>query len=88
MSRTRTPSRSHRRLTDRIALAIGEVRIGSGVSQTELARRSGVGSKTISSYETRERAPGMKVWQLIAIADALETTPAALIELATQQEIA
>jgi transcriptional regulator with XRE-family HTH domain len=47
-----------------ITLRLRELRRLHGLSQKEVARRSGVGEKTLSSFETGERTDAMKVRQL------------------------
>lgn len=57
------------------------LRLKRKLSQDELAERSGVGSKTISSFETGARIDRIDLFQLLAIAEALGTTAAEMLEL-------
>lgn len=54
-----------------ISVALRDLRQDKGLTQRALAARSGVGVKTISSYETGERVAGLKIGQLVAICRAL-----------------
>ena len=47
-----------------LVLKLREVRRLKGLSQKDAARLSGVGEKTISSFETGERVGSMKLAQL------------------------
>ena len=47
-----------------LVLKLREVRRLRGLSQKDVARLSGVGEKTISSFETGERVGSMKLEQL------------------------
>src|ERR1044071_7982154 len=47
-----------------VVLALREARRKRGLTQKEVAERSGVGVKTISSFETGARASSLKVAQL------------------------
>lgn len=67
---------------DRVALALMDARQAAGMSQGQLALRSGVGVKTISSYETGVRSPSMKVAHLMALAVALEIDPSEIMQRA------
>lgn len=58
-----------------LVLKLRELRNLRGLSQKDVARRSGVGEKTISSFETGERIGTMKLSQLgklLAIYDVTE----------------
>jgi transcriptional regulator with XRE-family HTH domain len=59
-----------------IVLKLRELRRLRGLSQKQLAARSGIGEKTLSSFETGERLTSMKVVQLFAILKAYDLTPA------------
>ena len=50
-----------------LVLRLRELRRLSGLSQEEVARRSGVGVKTLSSFETGVRIESLKVSQLRSI---------------------
>lgn len=65
-------------------------RIGSNIHMTrwnrgwtlrDLAERSGIPDSTLSRYERGKSAPGAD--ELVAIAEALETTPNDLLDFAT-----
>jgi transcriptional regulator with XRE-family HTH domain len=47
-----------------LVLKLREIRRMRGLSQRDVARRSGVGEKTISSFETGERIGSLKLSQL------------------------
>ena len=53
-----------------LVLALRELRRNAGLKQIELSRLSGVGVKTISTFETGERIGSMKLSQLSRILDA------------------
>ncbi|MFD4444635.1 helix-turn-helix domain-containing protein [Nocardia sp. NPDC058519] len=53
-------------------------RARSGITQAELAQRSGVSANSIARFERDERDP--RVGQLIRIALALEVRPSSLID--------
>ena len=58
-----------------LVLKLREVRRLKGLSQKDVARMSGVGEKTISSFETGERVGSMKLAQLkrlLAVYDMTE----------------
>jgi len=57
-----------------LVLRLRELRRMSGLSQTEVARRAGVGVKTISSFETGARIESMKISQLQRILRAYGAT--------------
>jgi transcriptional regulator with XRE-family HTH domain len=50
-----------------IVLKLRELRARAGLTQEEVAKRSGVGVKTLSSFESGARTPTMKLAQLAAI---------------------
>jgi len=52
-----------------LVLKLREVRRMRGLSQKDVARLSGVGEKTISSFETGERIGSMKLAQLRCLLD-------------------
>lgn len=60
MSRFARATRVHHPLASRLRTA----RVLRGLSQREAGRRSGVGEKSISSFETGDRVQAMKVSQL------------------------
>ena len=57
-----------------IVLKLRELRHLRGLSQKEAARRSGVGEKTLSSFETGGRIDTMKVSQLQALLAVYDVT--------------
>ncbi|SRR6266849_1368940 len=59
-----------------LVLRLRELRRLSGLSQEEVARRSGVGVKTLSSFETGVRIESLKVSQLRSILRAYGVTEA------------
>lgn len=50
-----------------IVLKLRELRARAGLTQEDLARRSGVGAKTLSSFESGARTSTMKLAQLASI---------------------
>jgi transcriptional regulator with XRE-family HTH domain len=59
--------------SDRVASTlIGEIRRESGLSQAELARRSGIQSSVLSAYEHGRRQPSVTALARIAGAAGLE----------------
>lgn len=62
-----------------LSLTLQEMRRDHGLSQKELARLSGVGEKTISTYETGVRIDRIKVDHLDRIARVLGTTASELL---------
>jgi len=56
-------------------LKLRELRRISGLSQREIGESSGVGEKTLSSFETGDRIKSIKVVQLLAILGAYNVTP-------------
>jgi transcriptional regulator with XRE-family HTH domain len=59
-----------------LVLRLRELRRMSGLSQREVGQSSGVGEKTLSSFETGDRVKSIKVVQLLAILNAYHVTPA------------
>lgn len=59
-----------------LVLRLRELRRLSGLSQKEAGQSSGVGEKTLSSFETGDRVKSIKVVQLLAILNAYHATPA------------
>lgn len=57
-----------------LVLKLRELRKMQGLSQKDLAKRSGVGEKTISSFETGQRIGSLKLKQLEKILDAYGVT--------------
>ncbi len=56
------------------ALLLKEARLARGLTQKDLARMSGVGEKTLSSFETGQRISTMKVAQLRSLLRAMGLT--------------
>lgn len=59
-----------------LVLKLRELRRMSGLSQKEAALSSGLGEKTLSSFETGERITSMKFAQLLALLAVYDVTPA------------
>src|SRR4051794_6890581 len=57
-----------------IVLKLRELRRHRGLSQKDVGRRSGVGEKTLSSFETGERIDTMKIGQLRALLTLYDVT--------------
>lgn len=57
-----------------IGLRLRELRRYRGMTQGEVAERSGLGIKTISSFETGNRSGSIKVRQLERLLDSYEVT--------------
>lgn len=61
-----------------VAARIQAIRISRGMSQTELAKRIGVGRSTVAMWESGERSPNLDM--LDTLADVLECCPSAIYE--------
>lgn len=59
-----------------IVLKLRELRRLRGMTQREAAESSGVGEKTLSSFETGDRLTSMKLSQLLQLLNAYGMTPA------------
>lgn len=59
-----------------LVLKLRELRRMSGLSQKEAALSSGLGEKTLSSFETGERITSMKLAQLLALLAVYDVAPA------------
>jgi transcriptional regulator with XRE-family HTH domain len=59
-----------------IVLKLRELRRLRGLTQKEAAESSGIGEKTLSSFETGERLTSLKVSQLLQLLSAYDMTPA------------
>jgi transcriptional regulator with XRE-family HTH domain len=59
-----------------IVLKLRELRRFSGLSQKEVALASGVGEKTLSTFESGQRIDSMKLEQLLQILEVYAMTPA------------
>lgn len=58
-----------------IVLKLRELRRMRGMTQREAGLSSGVGLKTVSSFETGERIMSMKLSQFLALLNAYDVTP-------------
>jgi len=70
-----------------LVLKLRELRRLSRLSQKEAGLSSGVGEKTVSSFETGERIDSMKVSQLLALLAVYDVTPAAFFGYGVEQAI-
>src|SRR5258708_14860018 len=59
-----------------LVLKLRELRRLRGLSQKEAALSSGMGEKTLSSFETGERINTIKLAQLLALLSVYDVTPA------------
>jgi len=59
-----------------VVLKLRELRRMRGLTQQEAALRSGIGVKTLSSYESGQRIGSIKVAHLLALLSAYHVTPA------------
>jgi transcriptional regulator with XRE-family HTH domain len=59
-----------------LVLKLRELRRLRGLSQKEAALSSGLGEKTLSSFETGERITAIKLAQLLALLSVYDITPA------------
>lgn len=59
-----------------LVLKLRELRRLRGLSQKEAALSSGMGEKTLSSFETGERITSIKLAQLLALLAVYDVTPA------------
>jgi transcriptional regulator with XRE-family HTH domain len=59
-----------------LVLKLRELRRLRGLSQKEAALSSGLGEKTLSSFETGKRITSVKLAQLLALLSVYEVTPA------------
>ena len=71
-----------------LVLKLREIRRMRGLSQKEVARLSGVGEKTISSFETGERIGSLKLAQLKRLLSAYGLTEAEFFGRNIEGEIA
>jgi len=69
-------------------LKLRELRARVGLTQNEVARRSGVGAKTLSSFESGARIDTMKLAQLEAILNVYGVTPADFFSAALDRKLA
>ena len=59
-----------------LVLKLRELRRLRGLSQKEAALSSGMGEKTLSSFETGERITSIRLTQLLALLSVYDVTPA------------
>ena len=71
-----------------LVLKLREIRRMRGLSQKDVARLSGVGEKTISSFETGERIGSLKLAQLERLLAAYGLTSAEFFDGRVEKEIA
>jgi transcriptional regulator with XRE-family HTH domain len=71
-----------------LVLKLREIRRMRGLSQKDVARLSGVGEKTISSFETGERIGSMKLEQLHQLLDVYGINEAEFFGGTIEKEIA
>jgi transcriptional regulator with XRE-family HTH domain len=70
-----------------LVLKLRELRRASGLSQLDVARLSGIGSKTISSFETGQRIGTMKISQLERLLKVYDVTPHEFFSLQLQKRL-
>jgi len=71
-----------------LVLKLREIRKLRGLSQKDVARLSGVGEKTISSFETGQRIGSLKLEQLRQMLDVYGVTEAEFFGGSIEREIA
>ena len=71
-----------------IVLKLREIRRMRGLSQKDVAKMSGVGEKTISSFETGQRIGSLKLAQLKKMLKAYGMTEAEFFGATVEKEIA
>ena len=71
-----------------LVLKLREIRRIRGLSQKDVARRSGVGEKTISSFETGQRIGSLKLGQLQRLLAAYGLTEAEFFGATNEKDIA
>jgi len=71
-----------------LVLKLREIRRMRGLSQKQVAELSGVGEKTISSFETGQRIGSLKLEQLHALLKVYELTEAQFFGAKVETEIA
>lgn len=71
-----------------LVLKLRELRRYRGLSQTDAARKSGIGVKTLSSFETGERIPSMKLVQLQRLLHVYGVTEAEFFSSAIEHLLA
>ena len=71
-----------------LVLKLRELRRLRGLTQGDVARRSGIGVKTISSFETGERIGSLKFAQLERLLAVYGTTPKEFFGRAVEKDLA
>lgn len=71
-----------------LVLKLRELRRLRGLTQKEVARRSGIGVKTISSFETGERIGSLKLEQLERLLAVYGVTPEEFFGRAVEKDLA
>lgn len=71
-----------------LVLKLRELRRYRGLSQADAARKSGIGVKTLSSFETGERIESMKLTQLQQLLRVYQVTEAEFFSGAIEQLLA
>ena len=71
-----------------LVLKLREIRRLRGLSQKDVARLSGVGEKTISSFETGQRIDSLKISQLKSLLSVYGLTEADFFGSSVEKEIA
>lgn len=71
-----------------LVLKLRELRRYRGLSQADAARKSGIGVKTLSSFETGERIPSMKLVQLQRLLHVYGVTEAEFFSSAIEHLLA
>ena len=69
-----------------LVLRLRDARRLHGLTQKEVARRSGVGERTISSFETGDRIDSMKVIHLLRLLKVYGIAPAAFFRWSLETE--
>lgn len=70
-----------------VVLKLRELRRIRGLTQKEAAEKSGVGVKTISSFETGDRIGSMRLDQFLSLLAAYDTTPAEFFGGAVERDV-
>jgi transcriptional regulator with XRE-family HTH domain len=70
-----------------VVLRLRELRRLRGLSQKEAALSSGVGEKTLSSFESGERVMSMKLTQLLSLLHTYDIAPAEFFGGAIEAEV-
>ena len=70
-----------------LVLKLRELRRMRGLTQKQAEEKSGIGYRTISTFETAERITSMKLWQFLAILSAYDVTPAEFFGAGVEQAV-